>query len=122
MIPRAGHARKDTGTFVKAILSHSEKSLPGKTTIVPLGVAWSYPQLLQIWAMVTGKKITYLECSKEQFASLCGDVGLELALQYEFIENVGEKLLDDRDVIEPSDRDITRLVRIEDALKELEVA
>ncbi|EXJ83108.1 hypothetical protein A1O1_06726 [Capronia coronata CBS 617.96] len=120
VIPMAGHVRKNTGTFVKAVLSHPEKSLPAKTAVVSLGFALSYPQLLEIWKKVTGKKVTFLSCTKEAFASLYGDAGLELALQYEFMEKMGEKMMDHPDIVEPSDLGITQLVGIEETLKELE--
>jgi hypothetical protein len=115
----AGHVRRNTGTFVRAILTRPEKSLPSKTAIVTLGFTLSFPQLLEVWKKVTGKKVTYLRCSKEEFTSLYGDAGLELALQYQFMENV-DKMMDPPDLVEASELGITQLVGIEETLEELE--
>jgi len=119
VIPMAGHVRKNTGTFVRAILTHPEKSLPANTAVVTVGLTLSYPQLLEVWKKITGKKVTYLRCSKEEFTCLHGHAGLELALQYEFMENVG-KLMDPPDLLEASALGITHLVGIEETLEELE--
>lgn len=116
----AGHVRKNTGIFVRAILSRPERSLPAKTAIVSLGFALAYPQVLDIWSRVTGKKVTYLTCGKDEFVKLYSEAGRELALQYEFMEQVGETLMDDPDIVTEEELGVTGLVGIEDTIKELQ--
>ena len=74
------------GIWVKAILESGSKAYGKYAT---LGTeTLSFAEYLQIWSEVTGKKATYLECSKDFFASVWGEPGRELALQYSWGEDV----------------------------------
>lgn len=115
----AGNVRKNTGAFVQAILTHPEKSLPAKTATVTLSFALTYPQLLERWSDITGKRVVYLRCSKEDFNALYPNAGLELGLQYEFMEAQADMFTDDADIVTSSELEITDLVGIEETLEEL---
>lgn len=116
----AGNVRQNVGVFVRAIITHPEKSLPGK--VVPVAIGYlTYPELLTTWQQATGKKATYVHCTAEEFQGLYPATGLELALQYEFLKNVGTLSVVDPDVVEASDLGVQQdqLVGVSDTLREL---
>jgi hypothetical protein len=47
---------------------------------------WTFQQMLDTWSEVTGKKATYIQASMEEWTSLWGPMGTELALQFKFGE------------------------------------
>lgn len=116
----AGNVRRNVGVAVKAILAHPESSLPGKLIPLSLGLM-TYPELLEKWTKATGKKVTYIRCTSEEFQRLYPTTGLELALQYEFLENVATAQVVDPNLVQLSDIGIkeNELVGVEDTLQEL---
>lgn len=60
----AGNVRKNVGIFVEAIIANPEVSLPGKVVQVAIGYM-TYPELLATWSKATGKKATYIHCTRK---------------------------------------------------------
>lgn len=118
----AGNVRKNVGIFVEAIIANPEVSLPGKVVQVAIGYM-TYPELLATWSKATGKKATYIHCTREEFEGLYPVTGLELALQYVFLENVGLATPSgvDPDIVEATDLGVQQhqLVGVEETLREL---
>jgi hypothetical protein len=118
----AGNVRKNVGIFVKAIIARPEVSLPGKVVQVAMGYM-TYPELLATWSKVTGKKATYVHCTREEFEGLYPATGLELALQYVFLENMGSATSSDvdPDVVDGIELGIQQhqLVGVEETLREV---
>ncbi|KAK5048618.1 hypothetical protein LTR84_005709 [Exophiala bonariae] len=119
-IPMAGSVRKNVGVLVKAILDRPEVSLPGKVVQVAIGLM-TYPELLATWSKATGKNATYVQCTREVFESLYPATGLELALQYVFLNNVASSAEVDTNIVEASALGVSQhmLVGVEETLREL---
>lgn len=98
----AGNVRKNVGAAVKAILAHPESSLPAKLVPLSLGLM-TYPEVLEKWTKATGKQVTYIHCTAEEFQGLYPATGLELSLQYEFLENVATAQVVNPDLVRLSD-------------------
>lgn len=81
----AGDIESNIGTFVKAILNKPEKSLPAKYAFV-YSDAMPFNKMLACWSEVTGRRATFLECSKEQYAEMWGLFGQELGQQWKALE------------------------------------
>ncbi|KAK5701498.1 hypothetical protein LTR97_004313 [Elasticomyces elasticus] len=81
----AGDTEKNVGTFVHAILSKPEISLPAKYAFA-YSDALPFNKMLESWSEVTGKRSTFVECTQEEYGKMWGIFGVELALQFKALE------------------------------------
>ncbi|KAK3070132.1 hypothetical protein LTR53_010991 [Teratosphaeriaceae sp. CCFEE 6253] len=81
----AGDVDHNIGAFVHAILAKPDVSLPAKFAFC-YSDAMPFDQMLAAWSEVTGKRATFLECSKAEYGEMWGIFGQELALQFAAIE------------------------------------
>lgn len=82
----AGDVGVNLGIWARQVLASGSK-VYGKTANVALEL-WSFRQMLEGWSEVTGRKAVFVECSAETYTELWGEMGLELALQLQFGEEV----------------------------------
>lgn len=116
----AGSGKKNVGLVIHAVLRQPERCTPSKTVITWLGYGLTYPQLLEIWSKVTGKKVTYIQCTTESYIALYPDTGYEIALQCMYLESMANRAMDGPDMIDPSELGVTRLMGVEETLRSMQ--
>jgi NmrA-like family len=89
LLPISGDISVNTGYVVEAILSKPDISLPGKY-VAMVTEQRSYLDVLNVWEKVTRKSAVYVEVTDEDFESLWGIYGSELASQLRFSEEYGD--------------------------------
>ncbi|KAF2229337.1 NAD(P)-binding protein [Viridothelium virens] len=82
LLPLTGNGSHNVGVFVRAIISHPEKTR-GKYMNVKTEVL-TFQQILNIWSEVSGKEAVYAELGVEEYEKLWGPAGTEMAMQYKF--------------------------------------
>ncbi|KAK5132627.1 hypothetical protein LTR08_008826 [Meristemomyces frigidus] len=81
----SGNVEHNLGSFVNAVLRKPEISLPAKYALVYTN-AMTIDEMLAVWSEVTGKRVTFVQCTSAEYESLWGPYGKELALQFKALE------------------------------------
>ncbi|KAJ4370739.1 hypothetical protein N0V83_005260 [Neocucurbitaria cava] len=80
----SGDMSVNPGIWVRQVLAARDKAY-GKYANVALE-KWTFQEMVDVWAEITGKKCVFTEISIEAATKLYGSVGNELALQFKFGE------------------------------------
>ena len=78
---QAGYLEHNVGLFVAAILNKPEVSTPAKIAFAQSETI-SMEEVLKIWSEVTGKRVTWLQCSVEEYEQIYGVYGKEIGAQW----------------------------------------
>lgn len=80
----SGDMSVNPGIWVRQVLVTGSKAF-GKYANVALE-KWTFQNIMDVWAEVTGKTCVLMECTQEAYSRLWGPPGRELGLQFKFGE------------------------------------
>lgn len=80
----------------------------------------TFPELLKVWASVTGKEATYVATTAQEYNAIWGSqFGQEVDLQYQYMANVPDAMIGEPGVVSKSDLGISGLGSVEETFREL---
>ena len=89
-IKTIGNARKNVGTFVRAILSNPNKTLNGKFVLASTEETTA-GAMLQAWGKAQGKQTQYVQVDEKTFNAMWPMWSEEIGVMMQFWENAGDK-------------------------------
>jgi len=117
IVPSAGDPGHNTGIFVKAILANPSLT-HGRYTSV-LTDTLSFDNLFGLWSKVTGKPITTVGCSVDDYNKLWPVAGEEFAKQLAYHTEVPDWTANAEKQLSAEELGITGLINSEEGLKSL---